>query len=110
MLQIAYVSKSPFSGEKTKWDVLLINATVKISSEDKGCSSVAEHFLIICDFGFDFQDHKNRQDLQRAPSVLQERAQLISLGGKMVGHHRRLSTEGVDFKMSFLWFPVKFLY
>lgn len=33
------------------------------------------------------------------------------LGGKMVGHHRRPSTEGgVDFKMSFLWFPVKFLY
>lgn len=62
MLQIAYVSKRPFSGEKTKYDVLLINVTVKISSEDRGYSSVAEHFFFfnICDFGFDSQDHTNR--------------------------------------------------
>lgn len=72
MLQVTYVYKSPFSRQKTKWDVLLMNATVKISSEDKGCSSVVEHFFYyyICDFGFDYQDHKNRQDLQRALSAL----------------------------------------
>lgn len=62
MLQIAYVSKRSFSGEKTKYDVLLINVTVKISSEDRGYNSVAEHFFYyyICDFGFDSQDHTNR--------------------------------------------------
>lgn len=47
MLQIAYVSKRSFSGDKTKYDVLLINVTVKISSEDRGYNSVAEHFFLL---------------------------------------------------------------